>query len=309
MTDNGSSRNFYHSVSFATYYYIDVAQYGSYQFNLNVNGNGYLLTAEDFSTASVEVFTEQGDHEFARSFQSNAELSGIFNVTLCKGIHLIRVGFANTFSYTTTQQISLVSTSYIFKFTTNAAGINYKNLSKANSCIYTKPGAATDAMLNPTFSIPANKKMLLSAWVREQCTDCAETGYTSNQISIQFNGNNTDSVMKPSGPVIEGWQRYEGVFTAPANASQVTLNLINTSDKMIYFDDIRIHPFNANMKSYIYDPVNLRLAAELDANNYATYYDYDEEGGLIRTKVETREGIKTIKETRGFQQRKITSLQ
>jgi len=59
------------------------------------------------------------------------------------------------------------------------------------------------------------------------------------------------------------------------------------------------------MKSYVYDPVNLRLISELDANNYAAFYEYDEEGTLIRTKVETREGIKTLTETRSFLQRKI----
>ena len=43
----------------------------------------------------------------------------------------------------------------------------------------------------------------------------------------------------------------------------------------VFFDDIRIHPFNANMKSFVYDPINLRLMAELDENNYATFYEYD----------------------------------
>ena len=38
------------------------------------------------------------------------------------------------------------------------------------------------------------------------------------------------------------------------------------------------------MKSYVYDPINLRLMAELDENNYATFYEYDAEGGLIRMK-------------------------
>jgi YD repeat-containing protein len=63
------------------------------------------------------------------------------------------------------------------------------------------------------------------------------------------------------------------------------------------------------MKSYVYDPVNLRLTAELDANNYATFYEYDAEGGLIRTKVETREGIKTIQETRSYKQKPVTTIQ
>ena len=47
-------------------------------------------------------------------------------------------------------------------------------------------------------------------------------------------------------------------------------------------DDIRVHPFNSNMKSFVYNPVNIRLMAELDENNHATFYEYDEEGKLIR---------------------------
>jgi hypothetical protein len=52
------------------------------------------------------------------------------------------------------------------------------------------------------------------------------------------------------------------------------------------------------MKSFVYDPVNLRLTAELDENNYATFYEYDDDGALIRLKKETERGVKTIKETR-----------
>ena len=52
------------------------------------------------------------------------------------------------------------------------------------------------------------------------------------------------------------------------------------------------------MISYVYDPVNLRLVAELDERNYATLYEYDEQGKLIRTKKETERGIMTITENR-----------
>jgi len=73
-------------------------------------------------------------------------------------------------------------------------------------------------------------------------------------------------------------------------------------------DDLRLHPFNANMKSFVYDPVTLRLAAELDENNFASFYEYDDDGTLVRVKKETREGIKTISETRSAIQKKIVSL-
>ena len=52
------------------------------------------------------------------------------------------------------------------------------------------------------------------------------------------------------------------------------------------------------MKSMVYDPQSLRLMAELDDRNYATFYEYDEEGTLVRVKKETEKGIYTIKESR-----------
>jgi len=52
------------------------------------------------------------------------------------------------------------------------------------------------------------------------------------------------------------------------------------------------------MKSFVYDPVTLRLVAELDENNYSSFYEYDNDGTPVRIKKETERGIKTIKETR-----------
>jgi hypothetical protein len=65
-----------------------------------------------------------------------------------------------------------------------------------------------------------------------------------------------------------------------------------------FFDDIRVHPFNGNMKSFVYDQKTQKLMAELDENNYATFYEYDMEGGLIRVKKETENGFFTIQESR-----------
>jgi hypothetical protein len=71
-----------------------------------------------------------------------------------------------------------------------------------------------------------------------------------------------------------------------------------SSSHCSWFDDLRIHPFNSNMKSYAYDPITLRLMAEMDENNYASFYEYDQEGNLMRVKKETENGISTLKESR-----------
>ena len=56
--------------------------------------------------------------------------------------------------------------------------------------------------------------------------------------------------------------------------------------------------YDSSMKTFVYDPVTQRLQAELDENNFATFYEYDKEGGLIRVKKETERGVYTIQETR-----------
>ncbi len=93
---------------------------------------------------------------------------------------------------------------------------------------------------------------------------------------------------------VDGWQKYELTYTVPDDANYYNLVFNNDS----YIDDIRIHPVNASVKTFVYNPVNLKLLAVLDENNYASYYYYDEEGNLFLVKKETEDGIRTIQESR-----------
>ncbi|GAO44440.1 PA14 domain-containing protein [Flavihumibacter petaseus] len=154
--------------------------------------------------------------------------------------------------------------------------------------------------LLPVFSPTPGSKILVSAWVKES-VPCVSGTYTANQIIL--NDGISSVSLHPAGPLVEGWQRYEVFYQIAANATQLAISLQASGSNDVYFDDIRIHPFNANMKSFVYSPVNLRLMAELDENNYATFYEYDDEGTLIRVKKETIRGIQTIKETRSALQK------
>jgi hypothetical protein len=149
------------------------------------------------------------------------------------------------------------------------------------------------------FSPLQGQKVVVSGWVKQE-VPCVSGNYDNAQISLEFNNQvgNSFFPLKPAGNIIEGWQRIEDTLTIPENATSLLFSMHATSNAPVYFDDIRIHPFNANMKSFVYNPINLRLMAELDENNHATFYEYDDEGTLIRLKKETERGIKTIKETR-----------
>ena len=150
---------------------------------------------------------------------------------------------------------------------------------------------------------PDPGEYMLNIWVREDINPQPAT-YNNARVEISFTG---DPLVHNFGTnplknkVIEGWQRIEEQFTIPINATFLNLKLINTGGPGApdaFFDDVRIFPKDGQMKTYVYDPLSMRLTAVLDENNYATFYEYDEEGKLIRIKKETEKGIMTIQESR-----------
>jgi hypothetical protein len=168
---------------------------------------------------------------------------------------------------------------------------------------YLSPDHVSCTSCVPSFSPLPGEKYLLSAWVKEKYIGISPATYSNSAIKISFNnGADALELMRPDGPVVEGWQRIEKPFLVPIGAQDMDIQLVNYSATTdVYFDDIRIHPFRSNMKSFAYDPSTQKLTAELDENNYATRYEYDDEGILIRVKKETERGVMTIKETRNNQ--------
>ena len=169
----------------------------------------------------------------------------------------------------------------------------------ANANTVLKSIRATQNALLPVFSPIAGKQIVVSCWIKE-AQQCTGEKYVNNRLSIFVKGATaTDTIIaKPSGAIIEGWQRYEQVVSLPSGSTQLSLYLESLNETTVFLDDLRIHPYNANMRSFVYDPGNLRLMAELDENNYATLYEYDDDGTLVRQKKETERGIKTISENR-----------
>lgn len=142
------------------------------------------------------------------------------------------------------------------------------------------------------FTLMKSKKYLLGFWVKK----------IGNASPVLYIDNNFTSIVieKP----IDGWCRVEIPFTTTANSS-LTIKFMSMSD-IVYYDDFRIQPFNSSMKTYVYDLLKHILVAELDENNFATFYNYDEEGKLVQIKKETTRGVMTIKSFRqNFSRRPI----
>lgn len=155
--------------------------------------------------------------------------------------------------------------------------------------------------ISPSFSPIQNSRLVVSAWVKMDGNDCNSAPALDDVLHATIYKDAdvmTSMTLSRTGVRIEGWQRYEGAISVPATSNSIRINAIAPSGRAIYVDDIRVQPYNSSMKSYVYNPVTLHLMAELDENNYASFYEYDDDGTLIRVKKETERGVMTVKETR-----------
>lgn len=152
------------------------------------------------------------------------------------------------------------------------------------------------------FSAKPGTKYNFSIWVKETGPGCGTQSFQNNRVEISFTNNGTATgsakTLHATGVIIDGWQRFDDWFVVPGNADKISVRLIASGSADVYFDDMRMHPYEANMKSFVYDKNSLRLKAELDENNYASFYDYDDDGTLVRVRKETTNGVKTIQESR-----------
>ena len=110
-------------------------------------------------------------------------------------------------------------------------------------------------------------------------------GFEESTVSQLYTGNGhtgTKSVFAPytvtwtlpnsRSYVISYWYLYNGVWTfMPEQAFTGTLALSSLGTA---YDDIRIHPVDANMVTYTYDPTG-SLTSSTDAKSLTTYYEYD----------------------------------
>lgn len=158
----------------------------------------------------------------------------------------------------------------------------------------------------PLISLEAGKTYYLNAWV-SVINPTIEIPTLANDLGIVVtlkDKENNDVLIQnfePTGVVIEGWQQVRGSFICPAEKLILSLTFKPGSTGTAWYDDLRIHPENGNMQSYVYNLYDYRLQAVLDAENFATFFYYDVEGNLYLTKKETAEGIKTLSENISYQ--------
>lgn len=69
-----------------------------------------------------------------------------------------------------------------------------------------------------------------------------------------------------------------------------------TAAHQLLLDDVCFHPLEAGVSMTVYNPSDFKVVAQLDDQHFAVIYEYNTEGALVRTIIETERGRKTVKE-------------
>ena len=173
---------------------------------------------------------------------------------------------------------------------------NYSILTHGTTTTVDLSGDGNEMASGYSFKMGKGRKYVASVWVKPNSGSptiklLADTNVLSVPSGVQIN-----KTFIAKSNIIDGWQQYELVMDIPKNYDykRFTLSLSGSC----YYDDLRIYPFESNSKGFVYHPITRKLTATLDENNYATFYEYDAEGNLVRTKKETDKGILTVSESR-----------
>lgn len=250
-----------------------------FKFNMATSGNivlntyGHTGTYTLYGPMTALGISSCQQISLGQVAQINGSLSGSINIAHGEGYYILRVNPTNCLGTGDNYRVDI----YV-----SARQATCKENIDCKDCI-------------SSFS-PTPGKYLVSAWVKGEAVH-RNTSYENPGIAVSFVGASDSSYFLPSGGIIDDWQRIDEVVTVPVGATGIKIGLYCKSGDCL-FDDIRFIPVDGSMVSYVYDPVNLRLVAQLDERNYAILFEYDEEGKLIRTKKETEKGIMTINEGR-----------
>lgn len=161
-------------------------------------------------------------------------------------------------------------------------------------------GASTPVLNSKT------TKYLVSYWVKKKNASINDNDFSVLYPTIEVDNQGVSLSDFRMSSVIDGWQKLEYTFEIPGfnptssgeKRIEIGFEYANNQNEEMYVDDFRIQPYNSSMKTYVYSAQNFRLVAELDDNNFATFYEYNKEGKLLRVKKETEKGIQTIQESR-----------
>ncbi|HYF68641.1 MAG TPA: hypothetical protein VD884_10915 [Ohtaekwangia sp.] len=225
----------------------------------------------------------------------------------------VKYGYNNTLPYLVAQNAEYASV--FFESFENRYNTSFEDGFQENGGVLDESGVyhsgknsfkitGNSAITLRTFYVNSQMKLqglVAKLWVK---------GSANNTLNFQLVQNNNPLSSVPFKEVASSgeWMLYQALLKPldfesipehdlPQANGSFLLKIQYTGSATIHLDDIRIQPYDAEMTAYVYDPLTLRVLAIFDDQHFGLYYQYNAEGKLIRKKIETERGIKTIQET------------
>ena len=116
-------------------------------------------------------------------------------------------------------------------------------------------------------------------------------------VRVWYKGNNAPNIFTSSDDPMTfigqsgEWSLYEKEIDGTGDGFAIKC------DSQSSIDDVRIQPSNSTATCYVYDLASFRLLAQFDDRHFGLFYEYNDEGKLIRKIIETERGMKTVQET------------
>lgn len=185
------------------------------------------------------------------------------------------------------------------------SGLTIANSNNAHSGRQSLEVAEETTLPQTALRLEEGKRYVISAWVKQPAP------YDDAALRIDFIRAKKSAskyvaigttIYRPTGPVIDGWQRVEGEIEVPGKYSQLLLTFVrkprNGSWPAYFVDDLRLSPEDARLETFVYDSSTLRMRAKLDENNFSSLFGYAPDGRVESIRRETIRGVLTDSESR-----------
>jgi hypothetical protein len=128
-----------------------------------------------------------------------------------------------------------------------------------------------------------------------------DTGAANIEIRLDVGGTVQHYPIRTANKVARTgeWSLYEVIaddITSPNDTTIVLSFHESLGDTILYVDDIKVQPVDAAAICYVYDGRTYRPLASFDNDHFGAYSQYNAEGRVVRTIVETARGVRTIAE-------------
>lgn len=80
-------------------------------------------------------------------------------------------------------------------------------------------------------------------------------------------------------------------------------------NEVVYIDDVRFQPYDAEVMCYVYDKFSLKPVAEFGDQHFGVFYQYNNEAQLVRKSIETERGMRTLQENQYNVPRELRPVQ